>query len=243
MQLLLLKQLLKKIAGLSPVPLTRNEYYDRLTKKVIKKVCSKNSVCIDVGANNGKILQLFVKNCALATHYAFEPIPDLYYLLKRKFDSACRIYDVALSNYTGISCFNYVTTDHAYSGLIKRSYDKPEQDTTIEVKVDLLDNIIPNNATITLIKIDVEGAEYNVLEGAVKTIERCKPLILFEFGKGGSDAYEITPQKIFAFLDAYNFHINLLPNFLKNHPPLTINQFINEYNKGKEYFFVAYPHL
>jgi FkbM family methyltransferase len=237
----LLKQLFKKLVTVFPVPLTRNEYYDRLTERVIKKVCAQDSICIDVGANNGKIVRLFIKHCPSATHFAFEPIPNLYYLLKRKFDSACRVYNVALSNYTGTSSFNYVTTDPAYSGLKKRPYNKPQKDCLIDVKVNKLDNIIEGPTHIALIKIDVEGAEYNVIEGAIKTIEQCRPVILFEFGKGGSDVYEITPQKMFALLNNLRLNINLIQNFLKDKPPLNIKQFVKEYEKGKEYFFIAYP--
>jgi FkbM family methyltransferase len=236
-----LRQLLKKLVYFSPVPLTRNDYYDRVTEKVIKKVCAEDSVCIDVGANNGKIVQLFIKHCPSATHFAFEPIPSLYYLLKRKFDSACRVFNVALSNYTGTSSFNYVTTDPAYSGLKKRPYNKPQKDCLIDVKVDRLDNIIPGSTKIALIKIDVEGAEYNVIEGAIETIEHCRPVILFEFGKGGSDAYEITPSKMFTLLRGVALRVSLLSAYLKGQPPLTISQFIQEYEKGKEYFFVAHP--
>jgi FkbM family methyltransferase len=238
-----LRQLFKKLVHLSPVPLTRNDYYDRLTEKVIKQVCAKDSICIDVGANNGKIVQLFIKHCPCATHFAFEPIPALYYLLKRKFDSACRVYNIALSNYTGTSSFNYVTSDPAYSGLKKRPYNKPQKDCLIDVKVDCLDNIIPISTNVTLIKIDVEGAEYNVIEGAIKTIERCRPVILFEFGKGGSDAYGITPQKIFTLLTSVGLSTSLLASFLKGKSPLNINQFTIEYEKGKEYFFIAHPSL
>lgn len=38
---------------------------------------------------------------------------------------------------------------------------------------------------IDLIKIDVEGWELEVLRGAAKTIQRCRPVLLIEFTQGG----------------------------------------------------------
>jgi hypothetical protein len=55
---------------------------------------------------------------------------------------------------------------------------------------------VNKNDNITLIKIDVEGHEVNVLKGAEKIINECKPLILFElnisaFKNGISEEIEI----------------------------------------------------
>ena len=52
----------------------------------------------------------------------------------------CLVHSYALSNTKGTTTFNYVISNPSYSGLIKRKYDKPnEQDTTIEVETELLD--------------------------------------------------------------------------------------------------------
>lgn len=44
-----------------------------------------------------------------------------------------------------------------------------------------LDETFPLDATIDFMKIDVEGAEYRILQGAEKTLERCRPVIISEF--------------------------------------------------------------
>ena len=43
-----------------------------------------------------------------------------------------------------------------------------------------LDDIIPSDANVYLIKLDVEGYEINALRGAINTIKRCRPLIMVE---------------------------------------------------------------
>jgi FkbM family methyltransferase len=235
-----IRQLIKDIAARSPIAITRNELYDRLTEKVIKKVCHANSVCVDIGANEGKILSMFIRHCPHSIHYAFEPIPPLYHLLKRKYSSAARIYELAISDTEGKADFNYVTTDPAYSGLLKRKYDKPEQDETIVVKTATLNTIIPATESIRLIKLDIEGGEYNALSGASRLLQS-HPYILFEFGKAGAEAYKITPAMMYKFLTSRQYHINLLPGFLKRTAPLELDVFEYYYTSGKAYFFIAYP--
>ena len=48
-----------------------------------------------------------------------------------------------------------------------------------------IDNFVKkkNIKKIDFIKIDVEGHEYNVLQGAIKTINKFRPIIIFEFNE------------------------------------------------------------
>lgn len=235
-----IRKLIKNIAAHSPIPITKNEYYNRLTEKVIEKVCIDNCVCVDVGANEGKILNMFTKHAPNAIHYAFEPIPMLYHLLKRKYSSAAKIFDIALSDHAGMSNFNYVISDPAYSGLKKRAYDKPETDEQIEVKTATLDSIIPSNESIKLIKLDIEGGEYNALRGAANILESSHPYILFEFGRAGGEAYHVSPGMMYELLKSFKYKINLLQRFLRQAPELSLHAFKEYYTNSKEYFFIAY---
>ena len=234
------KKYLKNIATHFPIPLTTNEYYDRLTEKIIKKVCNKRAACIDVGANEGKILSMFVKHCPFGRHYAFEPIPHLYFSLKRKYGSAVTIYKLALSNHTGESNFNFVLTDPAYSGLKKRDYDKPEKDEMIQVETAKLDDIINPDQPIQLIKLDIEGGEYNALSGAVNLLRKHHPTILFEFGKPGAAAYNISTAMMFDFFNEHQYKIYTMPHFLQQKNPLTLLQFEDCFKHGKPFFFIAH---
>lgn len=237
---IVVKKILKHIAALSPIALTKNEHYDRLTKKVLQKVCTAENICVDIGANEGKVLQMMLQVAPDAKHYAFEPIPVLFEKLKLKFQSKAQLYNIALSNKSGKANFNLVLTDMAYSGLQKRAYDKPEKDTTIEVNTNLLDNIIPAETKIALIKLDIEGGEYFALQGAIKTINQSKPILLFEFGKAGANAYNITNTQMFQFINSQlNYEIYTLVDWLENKASLDQKAFNTFFENDREFFYLA----
>ena len=99
--------------------------------------------------------------------------------------------------------------------------------------------MIPSGTPIKIIKVDVEGAELGLLEGATKILRKYKPLIIFETGMGGSDVYGTTPEKLFAYLKDHDYGINLLDRFLKNKSTLTEKEFCDQFYEGKNYYFVA----
>ncbi len=238
-----MKALLKKIIKKIPIAFTKNQQYDRDTAKIIKKICKPNSNCIDVGCHKGEILDIIIKHASLGNHMAFEPIPILYNALCKKYKQHknIAIHNYALAHVAGTQPFNYVITNPAYSGLIKRKYDRlHERDISIEVITKPLDDFYDNITPVTFIKIDVEGGELQVLEGAAKLISKCKPLIIFEHGIGGSDYYGTTPKKIFEVLYSYGLQINTLQGWLHKKNALTLEAFETQFYSKINFCFVAY---
>ncbi len=237
-----MKDFLKKILKALPFAFTKNLRYDRLTERVISKVCSPASNCADVGCHKGEILDLFLAAAPKGQHFGFEPIPFLFQNLKEKYAGLtnCHFFDVALSNMQGTSSFNYVLTNPSYSGLLKRTYDRPnEEDTQITVRTEKLDEIWPADLQLDVLKIDVEGGELMVLEGARKTLIRCKPTVIFEHGLGASDVYGSTPAQVFALFNDCGLRIFLLENFLSSGPCLGAEEFAKQFYERKNYYFVA----
>lgn len=235
-----LKQIIKKV----PIAFTQNQKYDKQTRLVIREVCEYNSCCIDIGAHKGEVLDIMLRYAPEGTHYGFEPIPDMYQGLLEKYkgNKHCKLFDYALSNEAGTTSFNYVISNPSYSGLIKRKYDREhEEDTQIEVRTELMDNVLPGNVKPDLIKIDVEGGELLVLEGAKKIIARAQPVIIFEHGLGASDVYGSTPEKVFSLLTDCGLRISTMERWLNNRPCLTIEKFRQHYDKQLDYYFIAYP--
>lgn len=238
-----MKQLIKKIIKKIPIAFTQNQQYDKQTTLVIKKVCQENSNCVDVGCHKGEVLDIMRKYAPKGHHFGFEPIPELYQALQFKYSKTeAQIFDIALSNEKGIKTFNFVVSNPAYSGLIKRQYDKPhEQDTSIEVRVDLLDHIIPKDTPIALMKIDVEGGEMGVLEGGKQTILRAKPIIIFEHGMGASDYYGTKPEQLYDFLQSCGYKVATMKRWLKGETSFSKEEFKHQFYDRLNYYFIAYP--
>lgn len=150
------------------------------------------------------------------------------------------------SNCLDIGChkgeiLDLMLNNPSYSGLIKRKYDKKnEEDTQIQVKTELLDNVIPADMKVNLIKIDVEGGELLVLEGAKMVISRSKPLVIFEHGLGASEFYNSTPEKIFAYFNKVSMQIATLADFLKKRKGFSLEEFKQQYHNKLNYYFIAF---
>ena len=238
---MLLKTIFKKLFIILQLDLTKNLKYDRLTKEIIKKFIQKSHNCIDVGCHQGEILSQINKFAPNGKHYAFEPIPYLFQSLKERFDDKATILPYALSNNNGKTTFQLVKNAPAYSGIRKRKYNIENPDIEeIIVEKRTLDSIIPENEVIDFIKIDVEGGEFDVLKGAVNLLKRCKPIVLFECGKGASDHYDTRPHDLFDFLNKeIGLEIYTLQSFLKEQKPLNKSEFEHHFETNNEYYFVA----
>ena len=153
------------------------------------------------------------------------------------------VHEVALSDEPGRASFVHVVSNPGYSGLRERRYDRPNEELTqIDVRVDTLDHVLPDDLPIAFIKVDVEGAELGVLRGARETIKRWKPHIVFEHGLGGSDYYGTKPQDVYELLgDDCGLRISLLERFLKGRRSLTRDEFVRQFESGANYYFVAHP--
>jgi FkbM family methyltransferase len=240
----MIKQFIKKILIVLRIDLTKNIHYDRLTLNILDKVLKQDSNCIDIGCHKGEILEEILKRAPLGKHKAFEPIPFFYRQLKENFTTKnVEVFDVALSNSTGETTFNYVVDAPAYSGIKKRDYKIKEPNIEkLSVKLETLDHLLPKDYQLDFIKLDVEGAEFNVLKGAEKTLIKYNPTIIFEFGLGASDHYNVNPSEFFDFLvTTCNYKIFLLDAFLKRKSALTEEKFLEVYNNNKEYYFIASP--
>jgi len=240
----ILKDTLRKLLIFFHLDLTKNLRYDRLTKKIMKKNIKSTYNCIDIGCHKGEILDMMLQYAPQGKHFAFEPIPYLFAELERDYKNRSFIFPYALSNKNGHSTFQFVKNAPAYSGIKKRRYDVANIEIEeIQVEVKMLDDVIPSNEKIDFIKIDVEGGEFDVIKGAKNTLKKNKPLVLFECGLGASDYYDTNILNFYNFItNEIGLKIFTLKSFLKNTPPLTLEEFENHFNSNTEYYFAAAPY-
>ena len=235
----MVKDWARKILWTLHLDVTRNLRYDRLTWKVMQAHLKPHSNVIDVGCHKGEVLEWILKFSPKGKHWAFEPLPHLAQHLRDQFGSRVQVVEAALSDQSGKTKFQFVKDSPAYSGILRREYttDTPNIE-ELEVAMSTLDAQI-NEAKIDLIKIDVEGGEWGVLAGGAQLIARDHPLIIFEFGKGASEYYGTTPEKMWTLLSDWGYEVYDLYSYVHQQEALTEAALSLAFSTGGEYYFVA----
>ena len=151
-----------------------------------------DAVVFDIGAFKGDTAYFFSKKCSnKARIYAFEPDENNYKVLL-KIKDKYKLNNVIASN---ILFSNSETEINFLSMYLNRP--------AVKMKSTTIDKFVEENniEIIDYIKMDVEGAEKNILEGAIKTIRKFKPSLAIAIYHGGKLFME----------DFYN-----IPIFIKN---------------------------
>jgi FkbM family methyltransferase len=144
--------------------------------EILKKLTSREKISVDVGANIGLYTMTLIPLSAKVI--AFEPIPALYTELLRNYHNAT-IHQVALSNSDGTGVLAIPRQGHALAAIDgKGSVESDDECERVIVTKKRLD--FYNLQPVGFLKIDVEGHEELVIEGAIQTIERDKPNLLVE---------------------------------------------------------------
>lgn len=219
-----------------------NYIYDKQAHKIMSRVLKKDSNCIDIGANEGTILRDMLKLAPRGDHIAVEPIPELADQLTERYPNV-EVHQCALSNEVGTSTFQMVTNNPGYSGLRRRHYDFGEPVIKeITVKTETMDDVYPDGRPLDFVKIDVEGAEYLVLEGGKETLKRWHPYIVFEHGRGAAEYYGVRPEQVYDLLvDEVGLEISVMKDWLDGERPLSREDFVDQFDNVTNYYFVAHP--
>jgi FkbM family methyltransferase len=219
----------------------KNARYDRETVEVLGRILSLDSNCIDVGAHEGAILRRLVELAPRGKHFAFEPLPMQAARLREHFPGAT-VCEVALSDSSGTTTFQHVVSRPGYSGLRRREYPRlDERVETIVVHTTTLDATVPETLPVTFVKIDVEGAELLVLRGAVKTLTRWLPYVVFEHGLGAADHYGTRPEEVYDLFRACGLRVSLMSDWLARRDALTRRQFARQFDRKLNFYFLAHP--
>lgn len=158
---------------------TRRDRRDmRNLRLLLALALPEDACCIDVGANVGAVLRDIVRVAPRGRHIAYEPLPDLAQVLAREFPGV-EVRNAALSDRVGEATFHRVTARDTRSSLSPLDHREDELE-RITVRVEDLDSALPDDYVPAVIKIDVEGAEEQVLRGAAATLARHRPIVVLE---------------------------------------------------------------
>lgn len=216
-----------------------DERDNRLTLHIMSCVLREDSGCIDVGANCGAFLAHMERLAPQGRHHAFEPLPHLAAELRRRFPRVT-VHEAALADGTGEAEFHHVVGDEGYSGLRRRTYARADERVErIRVHTCRLDDVIAETERIDFVKVDVEGAELEVFRGAVRTLRRCRPYVVFEHGRGAADHYGATPEMLHRLLVE---ECGLAIFGLDGAGPWSTGQLAAAFREGRQWNFLARPY-
>ena len=160
-----------------PWPQWRNRRDDAHLRAAMAALLRPDANCVDVGANTGSVLADVVRLAPLGRHFAFEPLPELADRLQARFPGV-QVRCAALSDRAGEATFHRRLDADSRSGLLPLG--GPAEPLT--VRLETLDEVLGDDYAPDFIKIDVEGAELAVLEGALATLMRHRPVVALEHG-------------------------------------------------------------
>lgn len=198
---------------------------------------AEDSNCIDIGANKGEVLAQMVRAAPRGRHIAYEPLPHLHKSLSDHFPSV-DVRLAAVSNQEGEASFTHVKNLATHSGFREIPYPVQPQLEKMTVRTETLDACLPTEYVPALIKIDVEGAERQVIEGAINTISKHRPIVVFEHGKQASSHYDTLACHIYSLL---HDEAGLRIFDMDGNGPFTLARFEEIYTTGKLWNFVAHP--
>jgi FkbM family methyltransferase len=155
------------------------DYFERDILDYLKENYPAQKTIIDVGANIGNHTVYFAQNFTYDSIVSFEPIPANFVLLEQNITGLNNVF--LRREAVGDTSADIMMRENR--GNMGACEVDPEGDVSVH-QVRLGDIFVPE---VSLVKIDVEWYELQVLEGAKELLKEDKPLILIE---DSSVAYE-----------------------------------------------------
>ncbi len=156
--------------------------YERYETAIMLTQLNINSVVVDVGANIGYYTLLMAKKCKKV--YAIEPDKKCFEILKKNVEEN-NLKNVVLINKAASNKKEnrFLIKDEENQGNSRISEMRNEKIDT-RIMTETLDNMLINEQYISLIKVDTQGFEPEVIKGAKKIIKRDKPTLFLEYTPG-----------------------------------------------------------
>lgn len=195
------------------------------------QLCSeKQPILFDIGANIGHYSLMLKFNITNATIYSFEPVEEAFLELEKNLGSKSKTYNIGFGASTGKqvlynTTISEITTSH--KEVLSDIFDITDFK-TIEFEVDTIDNFCTSNniKIIDFLKIDVEGNEFFILQGASNMLTN-KNIKFIQF--------EFNTHNVYSRIYLRDFYL-----LLKDFDFYRLNQnslvFLGDYNPANEIF-------
>ena len=212
--------------------ISRDGFWEQDLGKQLLRHITKDGVFLDIGANIG-YHSLFVASILKGTGkvYAFEPIERL---CKQLHES------VTINNFSNIEICNfgiskkegsetiYLRDENIGGSTLLSKLDDFKLKETQTVRLRGLDSFLGENAKVDVIKIDIEGYEYEALKSAAALLAHNHPVIFMEFSpRFYAQDYARKAYDLASFLKSFGYSF-----FTLDETPLDIFAWLNEGNNA-----------
>ena len=209
--------------------------YEPEVCNTIEQIVKSGWICADVGANVGVITQLLAKLVGKdGVVFAFEANPDNAQILRTNVKKLrqVKVENIAVSDgscerlflYPGRGCSS------AEWNIIGQDVEGNKTEPFLEISATSLDTYFPPGSPLNFVKIDVEGAEDQVLVGMQHLLREARPAVLIEFHNetgwsgreelfaAGYDIYDMDGRKLDPVYDVKRiYHCLALPKEVKHY--------------------------
>lgn len=189
---------------------------ERPIQKIVADFLQPGTVFYDIGAHVGFFSVIAAKLVgSQGKVYAFEPDPQ---------NAACLQFNVEVNQFSNVKVFEKAVSKTTGTGeLLLAEYPgghtlasagtPPDLKGAMTVELVCIDELVNQQVLEppSVIKIDVEGAELEVLEGMTQTLQQYHPTILYEIDDATAELLNNKRHPIQKFLEKFNYKIDVLP--------------------------------
>ena len=214
------------------------EGWEPETLPVFLRLVQPGATVLDVGANTGLFSLLAARRAEGVTVHALEPVPRVFRMLEdnvlRNDVTSIVCHRLALSDTPGtVTMYVPVEDLPIMASMLPEWRSDSEQ---IEVSAESLDQFVARlGLCVDVIKIDTEGTEALVLEGARNTLATQQPFVICEVLAAGGTADLLT-----ALITEADYQIFLLA---EDGPRATGSVLGNEADGCRNYLFVPHSRI
>jgi len=164
---------------------------------------------IDIGSNKGQfslLAKIYYPNCLI---YSFEPQKKYIKIQKKIIDKKIIFYNFCLGEKNYTKSLNIMKKEDSSSLLKPNILNDSIYKVTKKIKVNIktLDSVLSKKKlNNSIMKIDVQGYEYQVLKGSSKLLNKIKYIIL-EIASKNIYKNQIDKKYLLSFLKKKNFRL------------------------------------
>jgi FkbM family methyltransferase len=202
-------------------PSVMSGVFERHELDIFERACSAGATVLDVGANIGLYSVIAAQRTGPSgTVYAFEPVPENIAFLRKNLElngvtGRVAVQEVAVGEADGELEIFLSDRQIGTHSAAKATVGGGAAVKSVKVPMRSVDAFVANNgiSRIDVVKVDVEGYDGQVLQGALQTLRRHKPVLFIEYSPALLEACGQNPDEFVALMGEIYKHCILVDAF------------------------------